>query len=66
MKILQLIGSCLYAIRWLIVGVLAVGLPIYLYLIVAKEPVFGPEQDVELGKMSAQSLNEDLDERLRV
>ena len=62
MKILQLIGSFLYTIRWLIVGVLAIGLPIYLYLIFAKEPVFGPEQDVELGKMSAQSLAEDPEE----
>ena len=62
MRILQLIGSFLYAIRWLIVGVLAIGLPLYLYLIVAKEPVFTPENDVELGKMSAQSLAEDLDQ----
>ena len=62
MKILQIIGGFLYAIRWLIVGVLAIGLPIYLYLIFAKEPVFGPEDDVELGKMSAQSLAEDPEE----
>ena len=62
MKLLQIIGSFLYAIRWLIVGVLAIGLPIYLYLVFAKEPVFGPEEDVELGKMSAQSLAEDPEE----
>lgn len=63
MKILQVIGSFLYAIRWLIVGVLAIGLPIYVYLaFIATEPVFGPEQDVELGKMSAQSLTEDPEE----
>lgn len=62
MKILQIIGSFLYAIRWLIVGVLAIGLPIYLYLVFAKEPVFSPADDVELGKMSAQSLAEDPDE----
>ena len=62
MKLLQLIGSFLYAIRWLIVGVLAIGLPIYLYLIFAKEPVFSPENDVELGKMSAQSLTDEPDE----
>ena len=63
MKFLQAIGSFLYAIRRLIVGVLAIGLPIYLYLaFIAKEPVFGPEQDVELGKMSAQSLAEDPEE----
>jgi predicted Zn-dependent protease len=63
MKFLQVIGSFLYAIRWLIVGVLAIGLPIYIYLaFIAKEPVFGPKQDVELGKMSAQSLAEDPEE----
>lgn len=63
MKILQVIGSFLFAIRWLIVGVLAIGLPVYIYLaFIAKEPVFGPEQDVELGKMSAQSLAEDPEE----
>jgi predicted Zn-dependent protease len=60
MKLLQLIGSFLFAIRWLIVAVLAIGLPIYIYLaFIAKDPVFGPEEDVELGKMSAQSIAED-------
>lgn len=62
MRILHVIGSFLYAIRWLIVGVLAIALPIYLFLIFAKERVFGPKEDVELGKMSAQSLAEDLKE----
>ena len=56
MNILQAIGRFLYAIRWLIVGVLALGIPLYLYLISAKEPVFSVEQDVELGKMSADEL----------
>ena len=63
MKILQIIGGFLYAIRWLIVAVLAIGLPLYIYLgFIAKEPVFGPANDVELGKMSAQSLAEDPEE----
>lgn len=60
MKLLQIIGSFLYAIRWLLIAVLGIGLPIYIYLgFIAKEPVFGPNEDVELGKMSAQSLAED-------
>jgi predicted Zn-dependent protease len=63
MKLLQIIGGFLYAIRWLIVAVLAVGLPIYVYLaFIAKDPVFGPKEDVELGKMSAQSIAEDPEE----
>jgi predicted Zn-dependent protease len=63
MKLLQIIGSFLYAIRWLLVSVLAIGLPIYIYLaFIAKKPVFGPANDVELGKMSAQSLADDPEE----
>jgi predicted Zn-dependent protease len=63
MKILQIIGGFLYAIRWLLVSVLAIGVPIYIYLaFIAKEPVFGPVNDVELGKMSAQSLADDPEE----
>lgn len=63
MKLLQIIGAFLYAIRWLIVAVLAIGLPIYIYLaFIAKEPVFGPADDVQLGKMSVESLNEDPEE----
>jgi len=63
MKLLQIIGSFLYAIRWLLVSVLAIGVPIYIYLaFIAKEPVFGPVNDVELGKMSAQSLADDPEE----
>ena len=62
MKILQAIGSFLYAIRWLIVAVLAIGLPVYIYLVLAEEPVFGPADDVELGRMSAESLTENPEE----
>jgi predicted Zn-dependent protease len=63
MKLLQIIGSFLYAIRWLLVSVLAIGVPIYIYLaFIAKVPVFGPVNDVELGKMSAQSLADDPEE----
>lgn len=60
MKLLQLIGAFLYAVRWLIVAVLAIGVPLYVYFaFIAKDPVFGPKEDVELGKMSAQSIAED-------
>ena len=52
-------------LRWifrivLFVGVVAV--PIWIYLaFVADEPVFGPEQDVELGRQSAKAIQEDPD-----
>jgi predicted Zn-dependent protease len=62
MKLLQLIGRFLYAIRWLLIVGIGIGLPVYLYLVFTEEPVFTPRDDVELGKMSAQSLAEDPDE----
>ena len=46
--------------RTVIVALLAVGLPVYLYLAFgAKEPVFSPEKDVALGRMSALEISED-------
>jgi hypothetical protein len=58
MKLLQIIGSFLYAIRWLLVSVLAIGVPIYIYLaFIAKVPVFGPVNDVELGKIYCRKAN---------
>ena len=62
MRLLQVIGRFLYAIRWLLVLALGIGVPVYLYLIFTEEPVFTVKDDVELGKMSAQSLAEDSDE----
>ena len=62
MRLLRLIGNFLYAIRWLLVVVIGIGLPVYLYLIFASDPVFTPQDDVALGKMSAQSLAEDPEE----
>jgi hypothetical protein len=63
MRLLQIIGSFLYAIRWLLIVAIGIGLPLYIYLaFIAKEPVFTVENDVELGKMSAQSLAEDPEE----
>lgn len=57
--IFSLIWGVLYAIRWLIVAVLAIGLPIYLYLIFAKEPVFSAKYDVDLGQQTVQSIAQD-------
>ncbi len=49
--ILQWMGALLFKLRWLIVTILAIGLPLYIYLAcIAKEPIFSPEQDVELGR----------------
>jgi hypothetical protein len=63
MRLLHVIGAFLWGIRWLLAAVLGIGLPIYIYLaFIAKEPVFTPEQDVELGRLSAESLAEDPEE----
>jgi len=57
--IFNLIWGILYAIRWLIVAALAIGLPIYLYLTFAKEPVFSAKYDVELGQQTVRSIAQD-------
>ena len=57
--IFNLIWGFLYAIRWLIVATLAIGLPIYLYLVFAKEPVFSAKHDVDLGQQTVQSIAQD-------
>ena len=42
------------------VTLLAIGLPLFIYLVFfAKEPVFAPENDVELGRMSVQEIAAD-------
>lgn len=47
-------------IRWIITGLLALGIPVWVYLaFFAKEPVFSVEKDIELGKQTVQSLEED-------
>jgi predicted Zn-dependent protease len=55
----QFIYKVLYAIRWFLVVVLAIGLPLFLYLTFAKEPVFAVENDVELGKQTVASIAAD-------
>lgn len=57
--IVNFVWGVLYAIRWLIVAVLAIGLPIYLYLTFAKEPVFSAKYDVDLGQQTVRSIAED-------
>jgi predicted Zn-dependent protease len=57
--IVNFIWGILYAIRWLIVAALAIGLPIYLYLTFAKEPVFSAKYDVDLGQQTVESIVQD-------
>ena len=64
LHLLQLIGQfvygILYAVRWLLAAVLAIGLPIFIYLtFIADEPVFSVENDVVLGKQGARSIDGD-------
>jgi hypothetical protein len=42
------------------IALLAIGVPLFLYLaFFAREPVFSAENDVELGRMSAQEITAD-------
>jgi len=64
LQLLQVIGQFIYgiffAIRWLLVALLAIGLPVYIYLaFIADEPVFSVENDVYLGQQAARSIAED-------
>jgi predicted Zn-dependent protease len=63
-QFLQLIGrfiwGILFTLRWVIVALLAIGLPVYIYLaFIADEPVFSAENDLELGRMTEQSIAAD-------
>jgi predicted Zn-dependent protease len=47
-------------LRWLVVAILAVGAPLWIYLsFFADEPVFSVENDVELGRQTVRSIQED-------
>jgi predicted Zn-dependent protease len=49
-----------WPIRWLILIVLAIGLPLFIYLVfIADEPVFDVESDVELGRQSVTAIAAD-------
>ena len=51
------IWAVIQPIRWLIVAVLGIGIPLYLYLaFVASEPVFTPDLDVDLGRQTAAAI----------
>ena len=59
-KLLKPLFSFLMPVRLLLVGLFTIGLPVFIYLaFIAKEPVFGPEMDVELGRQTARSFAED-------
>lgn len=60
LAIAQFIWKIVYAIRWVIVAVMAIGLPIYIYLaFIAKEPVFSAKNDVQLGRQTVLSIEAD-------
>jgi predicted Zn-dependent protease len=60
MGLLRAIGVILTPLRLLIAGVLALGLPLFIYLaFFADEPVFGPEQDVALGRQTVGAIAAD-------
>lgn len=64
LQLLQAIGRFIFgiliAIRWVLVAILAIGLPAYCYLaFIADEPVFSVENDVEMGRQAATSIAED-------
>lgn len=47
-------------IKNLIIIVLAIGLPVFIYLgFIAKEPIFEPEYDVDMGRQTVESISED-------
>ena len=49
----------LRALRWLITGILLLGVPFWIYLaFFAKKPVFSVENDVDLGKQTMRALEE--------
>ena len=57
---LRALGVILTPLRLLIAGLLALGLPLLIYLaFFAGEPVFGPEQDVALGRQTVGAIEAD-------
>jgi predicted Zn-dependent protease len=64
MNLLAMIGNAilgiLNAFRWVIVAVLAIGLPLVIYVtFVADEPVFPAENDIDLGGQTVASISAD-------
>ena len=55
--------ALLSRLRWFLIGLLAIGLPVWIYLaFIAVEPVFTVENDVELGRQTEASIAADPDE----
>ena len=64
MNLLTVIGNAIFgllnAFRWVIVAVLAIGLPVVIYVtFIADEPVFPAENDIELGGQTVASISAD-------
>lgn len=56
-SVFKYIGNLLYKLRKLIVGILLLGLPIFVYLgFLTSEPIFDPEYDVQLGYRTSQQI----------
>ncbi len=57
------VAALLNKLRWLLVGLLAIGLPVWIYVaFIADKPVFSVENDVELGRQSEASIAADPEE----
>ncbi len=62
-RLLHMLRSFFYSIRKIILVVLAIGLPIFIYFgFIAEDPVFEPQYDVEIGRQSVMSIEQDPDE----
>ena len=58
--IVNFVWGIIYAIRWVLVALLAIGLPVFIYLtFIAKEPIFSAENDVALGQQTVRAIAED-------
>lgn len=59
-KLFAPLFGLLHALRWILVAILAIAVPLWIYLtFIADEPVFNAENDVELGRQSVASIAED-------
>lgn len=60
MVLLRTLGAVLTPLRLLIVAVLGLGIPLFVYLaFIADEPVFDAAQDVALGRQSVAAIEAD-------
>ena len=55
-----MLGELLFRFRKLIVTVLLIGLPIFIYFgFIRQDPIFEPEYDIEIGRQSVASIQQD-------